>query len=118
MARARSCANIVTPATLGRRPTPRDTGGIGLDLGQQLIHVRGWIDQVVEVPAQVAVLPVENPPALRLDMAEPRYREPSPLRAKVRRPGRPALQDRDRPAATSTSIRILSLRRAGTRPWQ
>src|SRR6516225_1044356 len=71
--------------------SPEDRDGVAVDLGQEIVDVRGWFELVVAVEAEVAVAPVQRPRLGRLGVADPGDGEPCPFRADALAPGRPAL---------------------------
>src|SRR2546430_16748700 len=79
--------------------SPEDRGGVAVDLGQEIVDVRRWLELVVAVEAEIAVAPVQRPRLGRLGVAEPGDGEPCPFRADALAPGRPALDDRQLPGS-------------------
>ncbi len=80
--------------------------------------MRSWADEVVAVPMQVAVAPVEHPVASGGGVAQLGDGEACPVRTDVGHPRRPALEDGDRPARHINLEPDLVMARGETRPAQ
>src|SRR2546430_8746969 len=79
--------------------SPEDRGGVAVDLGQEIVDVRRWLELVVAVEAEIAVAPVQRPRLGGLRVAEPGDGESCPFRADALAPRWPALDDRQLPGA-------------------